>query len=157
MAMRRTLHIIAILLFSLNLQAVEPALENSKVREALNAMQGKPAPALQLNGWLNTKDLDLEKLKGKIVVLDFWATWCGPCIAAIPHTNEMMQKYADKGVVIIGVCHQRGAEKMVATAKEKGSNIRSLWIKVPTLLTKPIASRTITSLTAKGSFAGQTS
>ena len=120
MAMRRTLHIIAFLLFSLNLQAVEPALENSKVREALNAMQGKPAPALQLNGWLNTKDLDLEKLKGKIVVLDFWATWCGPCIAAIPHTNEMMQKYADKGVVIIGVCHQRGAEKMAATAKEKG-------------------------------------
>ena len=117
--MNKTFGLIGTLLFSLNLSAVEPALENSKVREALNAMHGKPAPALQLNGWMNTKALGLEKLKGKIVVLDFWATWCGPCIASIPHTNEMMKKYADEGVVIIGVCHQRGAEKMEATAKEK--------------------------------------
>ena len=73
--MNKTFGLIGTLLFSLNLSAVEPALENSKVREALNAMHGKPAPALQLNGWMNTKALGLEKLKGKIVVLDFWATW----------------------------------------------------------------------------------
>ena len=118
--MRKTLLLIATIILSLNLEAVEPALEGSKVREALNAMQGKPAPALQLDGWMNSKALDLKKLKGKIVVLDFWATWCGPCIASIPHTNEMMKKYADKGVVFIGVCAQRGAEKMEATAEEKG-------------------------------------
>ena len=117
--MNKTFGLIGTLLFSLNLSAVEPALENSKVREALNAMQGKPAPALQLNGWMNTKALDLGKLKGKIVVLDFWATWCGPCIASIPHTNEMMEKYADKGVIFIGVCAQRGAEKMKTTVKDR--------------------------------------
>ncbi len=118
--MNKTLLLIASLVLALNLSAVEPTLENSKVREALNAMQGKPAPAFQLNGWMNSKALELKKLKGKIVILDFWATWCGPCIASIPHTNEMMKKYADKGVVFIGVCHQRGAEKMEETAKDKG-------------------------------------
>ena len=115
--------IAACLSFSLlvtNLRADAPKLENSKVRELLNEMQGKPAPKLALKGWINSKPLTLENLKGKIIVLDFWATWCGPCLAAIPHTNEMMEHYADKGVVFIGVCAQRGAEKMADTVKQRG-------------------------------------
>ena len=58
----------------------------------------------------------LEALKGKIVVLDFWATWCGPCISSVPHMNEFAREYAAKGVVVIGVCHPRGGEKLAATA-----------------------------------------
>ena len=106
--------------FNANLQAESPRLESSKSRDALNAMQGKPAPELALKEWINSKPLDLNALKGKIVVLDFWATWCGPCLSAVPHTNKMKKKYAKKGVVIIGVCNQRGAEKMAATVKKHG-------------------------------------
>lgn len=102
------------------LAADAPALESSKNREAINAMHGKPAPELKLKDWINSKALTNTDLKGKIVLLDFWATWCGPCLNAIPHTNEMAEKYADKGVVIIGVCAPRGGEKMAATAKQKG-------------------------------------
>ena len=107
-------------LFHFSLAADEPRPENSKVRSQLDAMQGKPAPKLGLKGWINSKPLSLEDLKGKIVVLDFWATWCGPCIGAIPHTHDMMEKYADEGVVFIGVCAKSGSEKMAATVQEHG-------------------------------------
>jgi thiol-disulfide isomerase/thioredoxin len=58
-------------------------------------------------------------LKGKIVVLDIGATWCGPCIASIPHTIELAEKFKDK-VVFVGVCHPRGGEDMAKMLQEKG-------------------------------------
>src|SRR5262245_4046592 len=96
-----------------------PAQESNTNRAAINAMHGKPAPELSLKNWVNSKELKLADLRGKIVVLDFWATWCGPCIASIPHNNELQKKYAGK-VVFIGVCAVNGGEKMAETAKEKG-------------------------------------
>jgi len=88
-------------------------------REQHNQLVGKPMPELKLTNWQNSKALTREDLKGKIVVVDFWATWCGPCIVAIPKTNELLDKYADKGVVIVGVCgSSRGQEKMKETAAQ---------------------------------------
>ena len=81
-------------------------------------MQSKPTPELVLKEWINFKPLDLDSLKGKIVVLDFWATWCRPCLSSVSHTNKMKKKYSKNGVVIIRVCNQRGAEKMGATLKK---------------------------------------
>lgn len=114
------LFVISGLLLVTMVRGASPKLEDGKERAALDAMQGKPAPALSVKDWMNSNPLTLADLKGKIVVLDFWATWCGPCLAAIPHTNELAKKYADRGVVIIGVCAMRGAEKMAATVRSKG-------------------------------------
>ena len=84
------------------------------------ALEGKPMPPLEVSNWING-EVKPADLKGKVVVVDFYATWCGPCMAAIPHNNEMLKKYQSKGLVIIGVCtNKRGQENFVTNAKEHG-------------------------------------
>jgi thiol-disulfide isomerase/thioredoxin len=92
---------------------------NASRREQLKSIESKDAPALDVSTWINCPPATLASLKGKIVVLDFWATWCGPCIASIPHTNELAEKFKDK-VVFVGVCHPRGGESMAKMVQEKG-------------------------------------
>lgn len=57
----------------------------------------------------------LSELRGKVVLLDFWATWCGPCVAAIPEIQKISQEFADQGVVVVGVNQDgEGMEEKVA-------------------------------------------
>lgn len=89
------------------------------LRARLGGLEGASAPEWNVSDWINLEATTLEKLKGKIIVLDFWATWCGPCIASIPHTNELAAKYKDK-VVFVGICHPEGGDKMAEMVKTKG-------------------------------------
>jgi thiol-disulfide isomerase/thioredoxin len=63
---------------------------------------GKAAPGWQLSD-VNGKPLKLADFKGKVVVLDFWATWCPPCRAEIPGLVALQKKYAAQGLSVIGV------------------------------------------------------
>jgi thiol-disulfide isomerase/thioredoxin len=65
-------------------------------------MAGKPAPALSVKD-INAKPLTLESLKGKVVLLDFWTTWCPPCRADAPSLEKLNKQYGAKDLVIIGI------------------------------------------------------
>jgi cytochrome c biogenesis protein CcmG, thiol:disulfide interchange protein DsbE len=77
---------------------------------------GQPAPVLivkQLDG----RDLDLAALRGQVVILNFWATWCPPCRAEMPVLEAFYQKHASQGVMVIGLSaddpHERKAVRRV--------------------------------------------
>jgi thiol-disulfide isomerase/thioredoxin len=74
----------------------------------IQAMNGKDAAPLVVDAWINSKPLTDEDLKGKVVLLDFWAIWCGACISSFPDLKQWQQEYADKGLVIIGVTRYFG-------------------------------------------------
>jgi peroxiredoxin len=78
---------------------------------------GKPAPDFELKD-LDGKTVKLSQLKGSVVVLDFWATWCGPCRAGLPLVTRVMESRKDKGVKAYAVNWQEEKADVVAFVKE---------------------------------------
>lgn len=81
-------------------------------REAAgNALIGKPAPSFPeaADQWLNSKPLKWADLKGKPVILDFWAEWCGPCRNDLPQAEKIFEDSPKSGIAIVGV-HPPGSE-----------------------------------------------
>jgi thiol-disulfide isomerase/thioredoxin len=81
---------------------------------------GKPAPALKLKD-LDDKEVALADYKGKVVLVNFWATWCDPCRVEIPWLIDMQEKYGAKGFTVVGVAMDDEGKSVVApfVAKER--------------------------------------
>jgi thiol-disulfide isomerase/thioredoxin len=80
---------------------------------------GGAAPEIKAGYWLNSDPLTLDGLKGQVVVLEFWATWCPPCRVSIPHLIQLHKEYKDKGVVFVSLTDEpRGTVEPFA--KEMG-------------------------------------
>ncbi len=79
---------------------VRSAVERS---ERFDALVGESAAPLAVEAWVNGEPLTDEDLQGSVVLLDFWAVWCGPCIATFPKLRQWHQDYADQGLIIIGL------------------------------------------------------
>jgi len=80
---------------------------------------GNTAPAFTL-ARIGGGDLSLVDLRGKVVLVDFWATWCPPCRMAMPHLQELSQEYADQ-LVVVGISMDQGGARVVEpfVAKEQ--------------------------------------
>ncbi|TIY08439.1 MAG: TlpA family protein disulfide reductase, partial [Mesorhizobium sp.] len=72
-----------------------------------------PAPPIKVDDWLRGEPL-ANFQPGKVYLVEFWATWCGPCVAAMPHLVELKEKYKDCGFEIVGVA----ASEQAPTADE---------------------------------------
>ena len=86
--------------------------------DVMNGGNTASAPNWELKD-LDGKTVRSSDFKGKIVVLDFWATWCGPCRAEIPGFVSLQNKYAPQGLVIIGASVDEGGASTVKPFTQK--------------------------------------
>jgi len=82
----------------------------------------KPAPMDFTLKDMNGEDLHLASLKGKVVLLNFWATWCGPCKLEMPGFIELQKQYGEQGFQVLGLSVDDTPEQMKPFAEELGVN-----------------------------------
>lgn len=71
--------------------------------------------------------ITLSDLRGSVILLNFWATWCGPCIMEIPDLNRLQEKYQDKGLEVIGITLTSGSPEIISIfAEDQGMNYKVL-------------------------------
>lgn len=81
-------------------------------------MVGKPSPPLKFKA-LDGREVDLEQLRGKVVLLDFWATWCPPCLEELPHVRDAYGRYKAQGLEIVGVSFDADRARLEEVVKRE--------------------------------------
>ena len=96
--------------------------EGANRPKALRALEGKPAPEIVTQAWIGDQTT-IAANRGKVVVVDFWATWCGPCMNAIPENVELVKKSVGKPLAFIGIHDSNsGWNNAPQAVKSKGIN-----------------------------------
>ena len=100
----------------------KPSVQQGELAKLLGV--GSDAPSLDSLTWVQGDEVKSFNEKGKVYIVECWASWCGPCIAVIPHMNDLHKKYAEKGLVIIGVnVLEEGLENTKAFVAAQGEGM----------------------------------
>jgi thiol-disulfide isomerase/thioredoxin len=80
----------------------------------------RDAPEIEVADWIDQRPTTLKGERGRVVLLDFWATWCAPCLSALPHMREWQRRFKDRGLTIVAFTHYEATEggRIVKTKRE---------------------------------------
>ena len=122
-------------------KTIQENVKQQKIPQLLGV--GSNAPSLEGVTWVQGDEVKSLNEKGKLYIIECWASWCGPCIAMIPHMNDLHKKYAEKGLVVVGMnvfeegldntkafvkAQGEGMSYRVAYSGEQGSNFELAWL-----------------------------
>lgn len=99
-------------------ESLEDYAEQTSDTEKPHPLIGKTAPNFQLKN-LSGKSVKLSQLRGRVVIVDFWASWCTPCLAAMPAITDVVKRYRDKGVVLLAINTGEEPKDVKAFVKER--------------------------------------
>jgi peroxiredoxin len=109
--------LVAVVFLCLSAEAFSPL--------AADELIGKKAPEIRLKD-LDHKEVALTSMKGKVVLINFWATWCPPCKAEMPSLNSLYNEYKDRGLVVLAVSMDRKEKEVSDYIKRNAFSFRVL-------------------------------
>ena len=113
-------------------------MQTSMAKNKANLAEGKAAPDFTAKT-VKGEEVKLSSLKGQVVLLDFWATWCAPCVAELPEMKKIYEKHNGKGLTIVGISADHDEETLVNFVKENDVK----WMQIYDADRKPASPGTI--------------